>query len=261
MSLSVTLRRTAALSLLAQGAHTAPLPRHALLKTQTEDELDGYAEEIEPVSKPRRPGTNGLKGLHLDGRFVSAADASLPSTPDPQEFGSAELERDTRQLLVDFYRTHTGMCSPGRNTHPALPTLRRVVDDILEKHRITYKGMAQRLQLDSQSDDMDFISSIAHKMFSDGSTNWGRITSLVAFGAVVCVRLKELQKEICVDRVAEHISSFLISEQRDWLLSNKGWHGFVEFFRVEDVESVVRNALMAFAGVASIGAGLAFLIR
>lgn len=139
MSLSVTLRRTAALSLLAQGAHTAPLPRHAL-KPRTEDELDGYAEEIDTVSKPRRPGTNGLKGLQLDGRFVSAADDSLPSSPQPQEFGSAELERDTRQLLLEFYRTHTGMCSPGRNTHAALPTLRRVVDDILEKHRITYKG-------------------------------------------------------------------------------------------------------------------------
>ncbi|KAJ8335226.1 hypothetical protein SKAU_G00408650 [Synaphobranchus kaupii] len=37
--------------------------------------------------------------------------------------------------------------------------------------------------------------------------------------------------------------------------------GFVEFFHVEDPESVVRNALMAFAGVAGIGAGLAFLIR
>lgn len=84
-------------------------------------------------------------------------------------------------------------------------------------------GMAQRLQLDSQSDDMDFIGSIAQKMFSDGSTNWGRITSLVAFGAVLCVRLKELQKENCVERVAEHISSFLISEQQDWLQRNKGW--------------------------------------
>lgn len=84
-------------------------------------------------------------------------------------------------------------------------------------------GMVQRLQLDSQSDDMDFISSIAQKMFSDGSTNWGRITSLVAFGAVMCARLKELHRENCVDRVAEQISSFLISEQQDWLLSNKGW--------------------------------------
>lgn len=259
MSLSATFRRTAALSLLAPGAHTSPLNGSAH-KTRTEDELDGYAEEIDTGLKQLRPGTNGLKGLKLDGRYVSADDGSLPCSPDPQEFGFTELERDTRQLLLDFFRSYGG-CSSGRNSHPALPTLRRVVDDILAKHQITYKGMVQRLQLDSHPDDMDIIKSIAKQMFSDGSTNWGRITSLVAFGAVMCIRLKELQREKCIDTVAEQISSFLISEQHDWMLSNKGWHGFVEFFRVEDMESTVRNALMAFAGFAGLGAGLVLLIR
>lgn len=37
--------------------------------------------------------------------------------------------------------------------------------------------------------------------------------------------------------------------------------GFVEFFRVADPESTVRNTLMAFAGFAGIGATLALLIR
>ncbi|XP_051526733.1 induced myeloid leukemia cell differentiation protein Mcl-1-like [Myxocyprinus asiaticus] len=260
MSLSVGLRRTAAVSLLAHGAHTALVPVSAL-KNRAEDELDGYADEMETGLKALRPGTNGLKGLQLDGRFVSATDGSLPATPDPQEFGVAQLDRDTRELLLDLYRTHTGMCSPGRNTHPALPTLRRVVGDILTKHQITYKGMMQKLLVDSQPDDMDFISSIAQKMFSDGSTNWGRISSLVAFGAEVCTRLKAAKREHCIDRVAEQISSYLMSEQHDWLLKNKGWYGFVEFFRVEDVESVVRNTLIAVAGFAGIGAGLALLIR
>lgn len=259
MSLSATFRRTAALSLFAQGAHTSPL-NGSVHKTRTEDELDGYADEIDTGLKPLRPGTNGLKGLQLDGRYVSAVEGSLPCSPDPQEFGFAELDRDTRQLLSDFFRTYAGVSSD-RNSHPALPTLVRVVGDILAKHRITYKGMVQRLQLDSHPDDMNVINSIAKQMFSDGSTNWGRITSLVAFGAVVCARLKELQREKCIDTVAEQISSFLISEQHDWLMTNKGWHGFVEFFRVEDMESTVRNALMAFAGFAGIGAGLALLIR
>ncbi|XP_016121174.1 induced myeloid leukemia cell differentiation protein Mcl-1 homolog [Sinocyclocheilus grahami] len=121
--------------------------------------------------------------------------------------------------------------------------------------------MLQRLQLESQADDMSFIGCIAETMFNDNTTNWGRIVSLVAFGAVVCSRLKELQRERCVETVAQQISSYLISDQHDWLLNNKGWHGFVEFFRVEDVESVIRNALMAVVGCAGIGAGLAFLIR
>uniref|UniRef100_A0A8C1X8V5 MCL1 apoptosis regulator, BCL2 family member a n=1 Tax=Cyprinus carpio TaxID=7962 RepID=A0A8C1X8V5_CYPCA len=257
MTLSL-MRRTATVSLL--GAHTALAPAPAL-KARTEDELDGCADETDAAMKPFRPGTNGLKGLHLDGRYVSAADGSLPNTPDPQEFGSAELGRDTRRLLLDFYRTHTGLCPRDRKQHHALPTMTRVVADILLKHEIAYKGMLQRLQLDSQPDDMSFISCIAKTMFKDHTTNWGRIVSLVAFGAVVCTQLKELQRERCVEAVAEQISSYLISEQHDWLLNNKSWHGFVEFFRVEDVESVVRNALMAVVGCAGIGAGLAFLIR
>ncbi|XP_016345360.1 induced myeloid leukemia cell differentiation protein Mcl-1 homolog isoform X2 [Sinocyclocheilus anshuiensis] len=257
MTLSL-VRRTAAVSLL--GAHTALVPA-AALKARSEDELDGCADEPDAAGKPVRPGANGLRGLQLDGRFVSAADGSLPSTPDPQELGSAELDRDTRQLLLDFYRTHTGMCPQDRKQHHALPTMTQVVADILLKHEIAYKGMLQRLQLESQADDMSFISCIAETMFNDNTTNWGRIVSLVAFGAVVCSRLKELQRERCVETVAQQISSYLISEQHDWLLNNKGWHGFVEFFCVEDVESVIRNALMAVVGCAGIGAGLAFLIR
>uniref|UniRef100_A0A672PT04 Induced myeloid leukemia cell differentiation protein Mcl-1 homolog n=1 Tax=Sinocyclocheilus grahami TaxID=75366 RepID=A0A672PT04_SINGR len=187
--------------------------------------------------------------------------AARSTTPDPQELGSAELDRDTRQLLLDFYRTRTGMCPRDRKLHHALPTVTRVVADVLVKHEIAYKGMLQRLQLESQADDMSFIGCIAETMFNDNTTNWGRIVSLVAFGAVVCSRLKELQRERCVETVAQQISSYLISDQHDWLLNNKGWHGFVEFFRVEDVESVIRNALMAVVGCAGIGAGLAFLIR
>ncbi|KAL0167235.1 hypothetical protein M9458_039079, partial [Cirrhinus mrigala] len=139
MTLSFGIRRTAALNILTQGAHTTLVPGPGpAFKVRTEDELDGCADEMDAALKPLRPGTNGLKGLQLEG-FLSAADGSLPSTPDPQELGSAELDRDTRQLLLDFYRTHTGMCPPDRKHHQALPTMKRVVDDILVKHRIAYK--------------------------------------------------------------------------------------------------------------------------
>ncbi|XP_039521846.1 induced myeloid leukemia cell differentiation protein Mcl-1a [Pimephales promelas] len=257
MTLTLGMKRATAMSFFTQGAHTTLVPS---LKTHTEDELDGCADEMDSTLKPVRPGTNGTKGLQLDGRFVSACDGSLPSTPDSAELGSAELDRDTRQLLLDFYRSHTGMCSPEQNHNSALPTMRRVVGEILLKHQIAYKGMLQRLHKEFDTDSLD-IGTIAKTMFSDGSTNWGRITSLVAFGAVVCSRLKECQREESVEAVAQQISSYLISEQHHWLRNNNGWEGFVEFFREEDVESRVRGALMAVVGCAGIGAGLALLMR
>lgn len=144
MTYHLGFRKTAAVSFF--GAHTALVPATPL-KARTEDELDGCADETDAAMKPLRPGTNGLKGLQLDGRFVSAEDGSLPSTPDPQEFGSAELERDTRKLLLDFYRTYTGMCPQDRKQHHALPTMNRVVVDILLKHKIAYKGKTRALSI------------------------------------------------------------------------------------------------------------------
>nr|ACC61296.1 myeloid cell leukemia protein [Cyprinus carpio] len=183
-----------------------------------------------------RPGTNGLKGLQLDGLVrVRGGTGSLPATPPYWEFPLSMPARDVEQPVLLFRDQIAGMCPVDRKLHHAIPTMKRVVDNILVKHQIAYKGMIQRLQLDSQPASLDFIRCIASTMFKDGVTNWGRIASLVAFGAVVCSRLKELQQDQCVERVAEQISSYLTS--------------------------VVRHGLLALVGCAGIGAGLAFLIR
>uniref|UniRef100_A0A8C6SW38 MCL1 apoptosis regulator, BCL2 family member b n=1 Tax=Neogobius melanostomus TaxID=47308 RepID=A0A8C6SW38_9GOBI len=191
---------------------------------------------------------------------------SLPCTPEfqsdsEQEMSGYSVENDTRQLLGDFFELITGISQPGWLQRPALTTMKRVVDNLLEKHRIAYNG---RLNLPSNpnwGDDVTFMGDVARSIFEDGTTNWGRIASLISFGAVVCQYLKSKGRESCVERVAEEISSYLLSDQRDWLIRNNSWDGFVEFFRVDDPESKVRNTLMAVAGLAGIGATLAMLIR
>uniref|UniRef100_A0A3Q0RA11 MCL1 apoptosis regulator, BCL2 family member b n=1 Tax=Amphilophus citrinellus TaxID=61819 RepID=A0A3Q0RA11_AMPCI len=122
-------------------------------------------------------------------------------------------------------------------------------------------GMVNKLSLDERGEDVTFVSAVAKSLFADKTTNWGRIASLMAFGAVVCQRLKEKGRDNCVELVSQEISTYLLSDQRDWLVKNNAWDGFVEFFRVADPESTVRNTLMAFAGFAGIGATLALLIR
>uniref|UniRef100_A0A668SNL1 Bcl-2 Bcl-2 homology region 1-3 domain-containing protein n=1 Tax=Oreochromis aureus TaxID=47969 RepID=A0A668SNL1_OREAU len=132
------------------------------------------------------------------------------------------------------------------------------VADVLEKHRYAYNGMINKLSLDEREEDMSFV---AKSLFGDHTTNWGRIVSFVAFGAVVSQHLKEKGRDNCVVLVSQEISAYLLSEQRDWIIKNNAWDGFVEFVRVADPESIVRNTLMAFAGFACIGATLALLIR
>ncbi|XP_036371839.1 induced myeloid leukemia cell differentiation protein Mcl-1 homolog [Megalops cyprinoides] len=256
----------------AGGPDTRPTPL-ASSKVRIEDELDNCTDEVDTCPRVAKPGRNGpKKGLMLD-RFPPSTneDGSLPSSPGTPldgcgktaEFNTSHngLDRETRDLIVNFLRIYTGLSRSRRSPSKALTTLTRVVDDVIEKHHIAYNGMIQKLYLEQRGDDTSFVTVVAKNLFSDGTTNWGRIASLVAFGAMVCKHLKEIGREHCVESVGHQISNYLLTNQQEWLLANKGWDGFVEFFHVEDPESVVRNALMAFAGVAGIGAGIAFLIR
>ncbi|KAK3572323.1 hypothetical protein QTP86_030215 [Hemibagrus guttatus] len=127
-----------------------------------------------------------------------------------------------------------------------------------EKSIVT--GMLVKLNLDERGEDMSVISSVARELFSDGITNWGRIASLLAFGAVVA-RYEASERANCVSLVADEISSYLMYNQKEWLLKNKSWDGFVEFFHIPDPETSVRSALTTFVTVAGIGAVLAYMTR
>ena len=83
--------------------------------------------------------------------------------------------------------------------------------------------MINKLSLDKTGDDMKFVGEVAQSLFADRITNWGRIASLVAFGAVVSQHLKERGRENCVDLVGQEISTYLLSDQRDWLVKNNSW--------------------------------------
>ncbi|XP_054476983.1 induced myeloid leukemia cell differentiation protein Mcl-1b [Anoplopoma fimbria] len=218
----------------------------------------------------RRPKNLALTATATNGGYAQKTHlvdpSSLPCTPELDGESDvtecpAALDADTRRLVVRCLRELTGLCAAQWNQSRELGTMKRVVEDLLEKHRYAFNGMINNLSLDERSDDASFVRAIAKSLFADGTTNWGRIASLVAFGAVVCQYLKEKGRGNCVELVGQEISTYLLSDQRDWLVKNNGWDGFVEFFRVADPESTVRNTLMAVAGFAGIGATLALLIR
>ncbi|XP_051922462.1 induced myeloid leukemia cell differentiation protein Mcl-1b [Hippocampus zosterae] len=197
---------------------------------------------------------------------VESNDDSPPSTPDSQDslVGDGRndvLDAETKGLIKRFLTDFTGLSTASWNESKAHSTMKRVVEKVLEKHKYKYNGIINKLSLDDRGDNVSFVSEVAKSMFSDGTTNWGRVASLVAFGAIVSQHLKEKGRAHCVEPVADEISSYLLSHQRNWLVKNKSWDGFVQFFREVDPESTVRNTLMAFAGVAGIGATLALLIR
>lgn len=235
--------------------------------------VDSLRSSREPNGNIRKRPTNlspnGFVAKSL--QESDADDGSLPCTPEQHSdsetdgsgghAGDRALDTDTRGLISSFLRDFTGLTKCRWHQSKAQTTMKTVVEDVLSKHTLAYNGMIKKLDLDNQPDDMGFVSSVARNLFADGKTNWGRIASLVAFGAVVCQNLKQRGRDHCVDMVSEEISTYLLQNQRDWLIKNNSWDGFVEFFRVADPESTVRNTLLAFVGAAGIGATLAFLIR
>uniref|UniRef100_A0A671TM16 MCL1 apoptosis regulator, BCL2 family member b n=1 Tax=Sparus aurata TaxID=8175 RepID=A0A671TM16_SPAAU len=158
------------------------------------------------------------------------------------------VDTETRQLMQHFLSEFVGTRKPRWDESKALSTMKRVVGEVLEKHRYVYNGMLNKLSLDHRGDDVGFISSVATILFAYGTTNWGRIASLTAFRAVLCLYFKEKGRDNCVELVGEEISNYLLTEQTDWLVENDSWHGFVEFFRVAEPESTLRNTLVTVAG-------------
>uniref|UniRef100_A0A8C3H9M3 Bcl-2 Bcl-2 homology region 1-3 domain-containing protein n=1 Tax=Chrysemys picta bellii TaxID=8478 RepID=A0A8C3H9M3_CHRPI len=142
----------------------------------------------------------------------------------------------------------------------ALETLRRVGDGVMEKHQLAFQGMLRKLDIKNE-EDLKSVTAVATHVFSDGVTNWGRIVTLISFGAFVAKHLKSINQENCINTLAGIITDVLVTGKRDWLVNQRGWEGFVEFFRVEDLEGSIRNVLVAFAGFAGLGASLAYMMR
>ncbi|MBN3271795.1 MCL1 protein, partial [Polyodon spathula] len=228
----------------------------------------------EPDSCPARtskPARIACKAKGLPGFPLSTnEDGSLPSSPDTPVCGGVpgfeeprpggRLARETRAIIGEYLRGYAGLPAAARSRSEPLETLRRVADGVIEKHQYAFNGMINKLNV-GQKTEVDFVTGVAESLFSDGTTNWGRVVSLVAFGAVVAKHLKQSGLEHCIEPLGERISSFLLRDKSEWMLNNGAWEGFVNFFHVEDTESSVRNALMTFAGLAGIGAGIALLMR
>lgn len=191
--------------------------------------------------------------MESDSRGSTSPPLSPTCAPDP-------LYMETRTLLHSFYREWAGDMKMEGGSPKALATLRRLGGEINEKHRLAFQGMLQRLSIE-HPEDIQKLSEVPSMVFSDGITNWGRIVTLISFGAFVAKHLKSIHMENCIGTLADSFTDYLLTQQRQWILDHHGWDGCVQFFHVEDYESGLRTVLMAFAGVAGLGASLAYMIR
>nr|XP_020653960.1 induced myeloid leukemia cell differentiation protein Mcl-1 [Pogona vitticeps] len=218
----------------------------------------GGAPSLVPNAPPS-PGAGGVGDdlrrvtLEVVGRYLrEAADEGAKG-----EGGGGGAPKFSLQGLMSRLGTTQGEAAGATR---ALETLRRGGDGILEKHQLAFQGMLRKMEI-KKEEDLKTMSEVATEVFRDGIINWGRIVTLISFGAFVAKHLKSINQESSINTLTEIITDVLVTEKREWLVSHNAWEGFVKFFHVEDIEGGIRSVLMTFAGVAGLGAGLAYMIR
>lgn len=89
--------------------------------------------------------------------------------------------------------------------------------------------MLQRLSIQTE-DDIQKLSEVPPMVFNDGITNWGRIVTLISFGAFVAKHLKSVKLEDCIRHLASNFTDYLMSQKREWIVQHNGWVSIVRLW-------------------------------
>lgn len=78
--------------------------------------------------------------------------------------------------------------------------------------------------LKHNSAEASVVNSVAREIYSDGLLNWGRLVSLVAFGAALLGVSKASRPEPdWVREIGFSIAAYMTDNHMDWFVDNGGW--------------------------------------
>lgn len=102
--------------------------------------------------------------------------------------------------------------------------MRRLVDKILTRHDILYKGMVKKLNF-AEVDVHTTCRSIADELFADGKINWGRIVALYAFVARLAKHFADhgLDSDEYTTTLASYLGDYVVDKLHDWISLQGGW--------------------------------------
>lgn len=142
-------------------------------------------------------------------------------------------------------------CDAPVNSHAK--TLRRTVDELLDRHILMFNGILKRLSINRQNWELTF-TGVADEMFSDGQYNWGRLVTIYAFAGFMARHCKEHGMEDIVPQIAERTGIYISDKLLDWVNSEGGWDTFDQFFPEKiDPENVLWNGLLyTFVGLGAL---------
>ncbi|KAG2463855.1 induced myeloid leukemia cell differentiation protein Mcl-1-like [Polypterus senegalus] len=236
-------------------------------KTMEDGEFDDYLEEAGSVSQLQMLSSkNCLKlgeGTNVDSCRPSTQDAT--SRPvDSVQYGRrpvSKFEKETRELIAAYLFRSAGLphsCS--RTGRKPFDILVGVGDRIIENNKSFFNEALQTIDV-SQKELLEYMTSLAQAMLTERVLKWRHVTGFIIFGSAVAKHLKQVNLEHCILPLADHISALLLKHCKDWIVKNRAWEGFADFYHFVVHEPEIWRFRITFLGLAFLAAGLVSLFE
>ncbi|XP_076443453.1 anti-apoptotic protein NR13-like [Babylonia areolata] len=163
----------------------------------------------------------GAQGLNDISQVIEEGTQTLGSgSPLDQVRREAEVVAD--DVILNF-----GKEDLKKAPNKFCKTMRRTVKELSSRHDIAFKGMVNKLNLDSNNPFQTFVN-VADEIFDDGQINWGRIVAVYAFAARLATR--ETDKSDFPKKIALFVGKYVANKLGKWILDHGGWEAFAEYF-------------------------------
>ena len=156
----------------------------------------------------------GAKGLNDISRVVEEGTQTTGSgSPLDQVRREAEVVAD--DVILNF-----GKEDQKKAPNKFCKTMRRTVKELSSRHDIAFKGMVNKLNVDSSNPFQTFVN-VADEIFDDGQINWGRIVAVYAFAARLAAR--NADRSDFSKKIALFVGKYVANKLGKWILDNGGW--------------------------------------
>lgn len=165
----------------------------------------------------------GAKGLGLN-------DISQVMEEGTQTGGSGsqlcQVRREA-EIIADDVILNFGKEDQKKATNKFCKAMRRTVKELSSRHEIAFKGMVNKLNLNSTNPFHTFVN-VADEIFDDGQINWGRIVAVYAFAARLAA--KGTGESDFPKKISLFVGKYVANKLGKWILDNGGWEAFAEYF-------------------------------
>ena len=200
-----------------------------MLKTHSSFILTSYVDTMDCVDGliPSLNNNDSMKGSEPTCQLSKGTQATQIHDDVPNDV--IDIAKALAMDLV-HHVTNNNSCKSQRSILKYSKTLKRTVNELLEKHSILFNGMVSKLNI-SEKNGYQTFHNVADEIFVDGQFNWGRIVAVYAFGARIAKYCVENNMENYVDEIGGFLGSYVANKLGAWISRNGGWVGAIHFLK------------------------------